>query len=161
IHHYALELIGIHKHWRQSIRELGVDANAIETAVEYSEGVRDDTVQIAANQLGRGKSRELRELVHQRLDRLHLFRDHRSTFVDDAEDFGRRREPLDLTANPFRRKRDRCKRITDFVRDTPGYLAPRRGFLGPQQIARVLEYRDEGGSPRLLDCRDRYRQVQR
>ena len=51
-----------------------------------------NVVQVAANGLRGGKAGELREFVHQRLDRLHFFGDDCGAFRDDAPDFGRRGE---------------------------------------------------------------------
>ena len=61
-----------------------------------------------------------------------------------------RRSPLQMTLNPLRRKRDRRKRILDFMRHAARHLAPCGLFLSFQQIGKIFEHYHISGRSLLM-----------
>src|SRR6185312_12291948 len=145
VHDHALELFGIGHDGRKSGSEIDGDVDPFEPPVEDSDAGGHYFVEIAEHKLCGGEAGELRELVNQPLNGRGLIENGAGAFAQHAvQGFGQRRA-IRLADNAFGAERDGGERITDFVRDTPRHLAPRRDFLSAQQIARVFDHDNKAG----------------
>ena len=79
----AADLLDVEPHRRQRRRELPLDPDVAEEAVVERERVGQHGVQVRRHGARRRHPRELRELVHQRLERLDLADDRRRALVDE------------------------------------------------------------------------------
>ena len=82
-------------------------------------------------------ARELRELVHQPLERLDFADDRRRAFVDErTRRLGRLRE---MASEPLGAELNRRQRVLDLVRQPPRHLTPGRGSLRANERRDVVE----------------------
>ena len=95
------------------------------------------------NQVGGGQARELRELVHQVLERVHLLDDGLAAL---GQDLLEARGRLDVgLADPLGRELDGGERVLDLVGELPRHLAPGRDLLGAHQRGEVVEHEHHPG----------------
>src|SRR6185312_7054222 len=115
-------------------------AYSIEAPAEKLQCAFDHAVNFAGPRLGGREARQCRKLIYQLTHGFNRTCDgggaaqhHRNgTFV-------RRNPAFQMTADALRRKSYRRQRVLDFMRDSPGDLAPCGLLLRAQQLGKVLE----------------------
>jgi hypothetical protein len=108
---------------------------------EQDERLLDHAVQILRGVGTRGHPREVRELVHQRLQLVHLLDDRPRAVVEHRVVGAELRRVA--AAEPLGRELDRRQGVLDLVRDAARDLAPRLHALHPQEVGHVLEEEHE------------------
>ena len=83
VDHHASDLLDVEAHWRQPVGEPLLDPNLPKEAVVERERLVEHAVQIRRDGAGRRHARKLRELVHQRLERLDFADDRGGAFLDE------------------------------------------------------------------------------
>ena len=105
------------------------------------QNVADQRIEFHGLQPGIGQPRIITELVHHAFQRGDLGNDGLRGPRQGLRIL-RRKPGCEFGFEPFGRQLDGRQWILDFMGDAPGYLGPRRGALGGDQLRYLVEYHD-------------------
>ena len=133
----APDLLLIDADLGQPVGEVAPEFDLGEESLIERQRLVQERVQVGRHGTRRRHARELRELVHQPLERLDLADDRRRALIDErARRLGRLRE---MAPEPLGAELNRRQRVLDLVRQPARHLAPRRGLLRANERRDVVE----------------------
>ncbi len=144
----APDLFRIDRDLRQRVGEPSLDVDSHEDSLVETKDIGQQVVKVRGDRARRRHAGELREFVHQRLQRLDFLDDCARAFRSQRSGrLGRRRQ---VPPQPFGGQLNGRERILDLVRESPRDFAPRRDLLRPDQRGDIVEHDDDAvGAPVL------------
>ena len=138
VYHDALDLVRIDSHGWQSALERALECDVLEQPVVEPQRVGQQRVEIDRHRPRRRQPREVRELVDQSLESLHLSDDGCRALIDEGPGLCRRARQV--ATDPLRAQLNRGERVLDLVRQAARNVAPRGYSLSPKQWRHIIKH---------------------